>query len=138
MDLFKSTLMSFIFLFSIGVCATNNSAKSESEYNKLVLDLSVELLEDCYYHKHKTGVMLAQCISDAIKGLPDPYHYKLLITGDMPGNVSLEIYNEEGFMIKCYLTVYEKITVNHCVKKQINPLTKEQDISIIPPAQIDD
>lgn len=136
MPLYKSIPMILMTFFSINVWAVDKVNTPDNDYNKIILDLAVTSLEDCYLLQHKTGVGLTQCMSETLRKVPNPYHYRLNISGDTPGHLDMILYNQSGYVINCYLDVHDKITVEHCVKYQVKPLNNNQELSITTPIDL--
>ncbi|CEK11314.1 hypothetical protein [Legionella hackeliae] len=101
--------------------------------SNLILDVALQVMRQCYEVKHKHRSELAHCMIDVFKSIPNPEHYRINLSGDVPGNFKLVIYNQAGATINCALSAHKKIVVKRCVSYKTAPLSNSQEISITPP-----
>lgn len=101
--------------------------------NAAALEISLQAFRHCYEVEHKIESEVAVCMNAAMEKLPNPQHFKLYLTGDIPGNVELTLFNQAGYTTKCALYAGRTIELRQCINYQANPLTNNQDLSIIPP-----
>lgn len=101
-------------------------------------EVIIATLHYCYEKENQTGVDLAKCALDELEQYPNPFGYKVSVFMDsedknVPGVISLIIYNNTGQFFRCTGTTGEKIVITQCLRKRLPPLTPAQKISIIPP-----
>ncbi|KTD19604.1 Uncharacterised protein [Legionella lansingensis] len=124
---YKSIIISIITLLLVqNIHAANNSSN-------VILTSVIRVMQQCYEEKHKTGAQLAQCMAEVFNKAPNPEHYEIKLTGDVPGDVSLLLYNQAGYRINCAISAQKTILVKYCTSYQSAPLTEGQEMSIIPP-----
>lgn len=136
--IYKSIAFGILISLSFNVAAlnsTNENAQIDNEYSLVLLDLVLTVTKNCYKGPQQTcGKQLVKCVGDLfIQEVPNPHAYKLRISGDCPGDVDLILYNPQGNMITCYITLDKIVNVNHCISYKVPPLTKGQEMSITPP-----
>lgn len=133
MFLIKLILMSMIVFLpfnSMAAITANNP-----ELNTAVLNAVVQVMKECYEVRHLSGTHLAKCTLDIMhhSEFYNPGNYRIFLTGDVPGNSTLVISNESGYILTCAVSAHQKLRVSNCISNQKYPLTKGQELSITPP-----
>lgn len=100
-----------------------------------MLESTIQIMRICYEKEHKTGAQLAQCMANVFTKIPNPDNYKINLSGDVPGDFVLVLYNQAGYTIKCALAAQKIIAVKQCTSYQRAPLTPGQELSIEPPRE---
>ncbi|WP_019215332.1 hypothetical protein [Legionella tunisiensis] len=101
--------------------------------NSAVLEVAIQTLRHCYEIDHKVQAEVAACMSAKMKELPNPEHFNVHLSGDIPGELGLMLYSQTGYTTKCVLYAGRVIAVRQCISYQGPPLTDNQEISITPP-----
>lgn len=135
--LFRIILFSIgcIFTFNTQAYVTEATPEQATEYSRELLNLVLDVVKNCYKGPSQTnGIQLVKCVGDVFnKEVPNPLLYKVHLSGDCPGEVDLLLYNLNGDMITCYLTIGQSVQVNRCLSYKVPPLTNEEDLSVLPP-----
>lgn len=129
------TLLTSISVNAVALGNTDSNALLDKEYSLTLLNLVLTVTKNCYKGPQKTcGTELVKCVGDLfIQEVPNPLGYKLRISGDCPGEADLILYNPQGNLITCYITLDKIVNVNHCISYKVPSLTKGQEMSITPP-----
>lgn len=129
------TLLTSISANAMALNTTDANAQIDNQYSLTLLNLVLTVTKNCYNRPQKTcGTELVKCVGDLfIQEVPNPLGYKLRISGDCPGEADLMLYNPQGNLINCYITLDKIVNVNHCITYKVPSLTKGQEMSINPP-----
>lgn len=103
-------------------------------------EVIISTMHVCYDDENATGVELAKCMLDKLKEYPNPYDYRVSVYADsdnknVPGVISIVIYNTKGQFFRCVGTTGDNIVIKQCLRKRLPPLTPGQELSIMPPEE---
>lgn len=101
--------------------------------NSAALEITIQALRQCYEVEHKTEAEVAICMNERIRQNPNLIYFQAHLSGDIPGDLELLVYNHAGYTTKCALYAGRIIELRQCVNYQATPLTNSQELSITPP-----
>lgn len=97
---------------------------------------AIVLITNCYNQSVKEGEVVAECIEEKFKSVPNPLGYSVRVHAENPnhtdnGIIKIVMISDNGYIIYCLGRVSaNKLVVNSCASEQGEPLTPAQELSI--------
>lgn len=111
-------------------------AKTTATEDPFAIILST--LSDCYEKAEVIDPNIAKCCLKKMQKYPNPDGYRVNIAYDSfdrqkPINVTLTIFNKYGEIFICKGLAQQRIVFEECIAEKKDKMSKDQEISIVPP-----